>query len=90
MDSVYYYDCHNGKIIVPEEYLNKRLFQQEKKELREKLGLKDAKGHLLAFKTLRERLEANGYTITEGRENNRRYIVITKAESCGPVSQPLD
>lgn len=90
LDSVYYYDCHNGKIIVPEEYLNKRLFQQEKKEFREKLGLKDAKGHLLAFKTLRERLEANGYTITEGRENNRRYIVITKAESCGPVPQPLD
>ena len=62
---------------VPEEFLGRRLFTEEKKRLRENITTKDGKGHYMSYAILFARLQEKGYTITEGRQDNRTFHVIT-------------
>ena len=65
-------------IIVPDEFLDIQLFTENQRDLRLRLSLKDAKGHYLSYDKQWSRIEASGYTIDYGRDNNRRYVVIRK------------
>lgn len=75
---LYYYDKENGEIIVPEEFLDIRLFAEDKQQLRAVIGLKDDKGHDYAYNKLFARLEQNGYSLEYGRVENRHYLTIHK------------
>lgn len=75
---LYRYDKENGEIIVPEEFLDIQLFNEDKQLLRAVIGLKDEKGHDYPYKKLFACLEQNGYTIEYGREENRHYLIIRK------------
>jgi len=78
LDLLYVYDKENGEIIVPEEFLDIQLFTDNKRELRARLGLKDAKGHPIPYEKLELRLTQCGYRIECGRKGNCHYIVIRK------------
>ena len=75
---LYCFDREKGEIIVPDDYLDVRLSTGQKRELRAKLGIKDAKGHPIPYQQLYVRLHECGYTVECGRENNSYYIVIRK------------
>lgn len=79
LETLYVYDRNNGIVFVPEEYLGRRLFDEDRKELQTRAGVKTTKGDLIAFSKLEALICASGYLITRGREKNRHYIIITKA-----------
>ena len=78
LQTLYLLDSENGIITVPDEYLGRRLFKEEKEALRESLGIKNDKGRFMPWKELTQRLTDNGYTFSEGRYEDRPYIQIEK------------
>lgn len=78
LQTLYLLDNENGIITVPDEYLGRRLFKEEKEALRESIGVKNAKGRYIPWNELTQRLTDNGYTFSEGRYEDRPYIQIEK------------
>ena len=64
---------------VPEEFLNKELFADQKKTLCETLKLRSEQGTILKWPSVKVALIEHKYTIIEKRFQNRRYSVILKA-----------
>ena len=64
---------------VPEAYLGKRLFTQEKRELIVALNLRNQNNRLCGWPTLKDILLDSDYAVTEGRSNNLRYAIIEPA-----------
>ena len=64
---------------VPSEFLGKELFAEDKKKLAETLKLKSAQGKNLSWPSVKKALLDNGYSVIEGRFQNRRFEIINKA-----------
>lgn len=62
---------------VPAEYMEKPLFKSDRDKLCAVLQAKDKWGKTVGWTTTKKKLEEEGYIITEGRTNNRRYYVIS-------------
>ena len=65
-------------IELPDKYLGVRLFTQEKNELCDLINLKNPYNRPYRWTTIKSLLIDNDYTLTEGRQNNLRYVVITR------------
>ena len=63
---------------VPSAFLNRELFAEDKKKLAETLKLKSAQGKTLGWPSVKKALIENGYDVTEGRFQNRRFEIINK------------
>ena len=67
----------NVPLIVPQQFLDIPLFSSEKNDLCKVLNL-HANGKCCGWPTVKKRLSECGYTIEEGRKNNKRYAVIRR------------
>ena len=65
-------------IEVPEKFLGIRLFYQDRIELCEIINLKNRYNRQYKWTTIRSLLIDSDYILTEGRQNNLRYVVITR------------
>ena len=65
-------------IELPDKYLGVRLFTQEKNELCDLINLSNPYNRPYRWTTVKSLLIDNDYTLSEGRQNNLRYVVITK------------
>ncbi len=84
LETLYLFDRSSEEdIIVPPEFLDIQLFQEDQRELRFRLSIKDGKGHYLSYPKQWERLETSGYIIDTGRDQNRRYVIIRKTDDEG-------
>jgi len=82
LETLYLFDRSSEEpLVVPQEFLDIQLFQEDQRELRLRLSIKDGKGHYLSYAKQWERLETSGYTIDYGRDQNRRFVVIRKTSS---------
>ena len=77
LDSLYVlnYDCVP---YVPAEFMGVKLFTEDKKRLCEALSLRQDDGKKKAWPSTKEALIEDGYTITEGRQNYKRFAIITR------------
>ena len=71
------YVLDRNTLSVPDEFMDRKLFQEDKERLCEILGLRDKNNRLVKWTTVKKRILEKGYLIDEGRENNRRYSVIS-------------
>lgn len=78
LKTLYLLDKDNGIVIVPNEYLGQRLFKEGKTDLINSIYIKNDKGRLIPWDKLSKLIKDSGYTITEGKTNDRPYIVIDK------------
>lgn len=63
--------------VVPDRFMGRKLFREEKDTLSEILGVRGKSGRALKWTGTKERLIEAGYSITESRERSRRYAIIT-------------
>ena len=83
LENLYLHSVDECGIIVPPQYLNRRLYAEDYNNLRAAIGLMDPNDskRLLPKKRLKQLLEANGYTVTENlRDRKGRYRTIEKRE----------
>ncbi len=64
-------------LVVPDEYLNKELFTPDRNELCKIINLKNKSNRLYKWPTVKTLLLDSGYVITDGRQNNKYYSIIT-------------
>ena len=64
-------------IDLPDEFLNVRLFAEGKERLCDFVNLKNPYRRQYKWPTVKTLLMDNDYTITEGREKNMRFVVIS-------------
>lgn len=76
LEKLYLLD-YSGTVSVPAHYLNRKLFKEEKENLCRALNLRDKNSRLLKWPSIKERLSESGYTVSEKRENNKRYAVLS-------------
>jgi len=82
LETLYVFDRDSEEsLIVPDEFIDIQLFQEDQRELRLRLSIKDTKGHYLSYPKQWERIETSGYSVEYGRKNNRRYVVIKRLSS---------
>lgn len=74
LDTLYILDY--GAISFPPEFLDRKLFEEDKRELSRILGLRDKNSRLVGWNTVKKKLLEQGFTIKDGREKNRRYSII--------------
>ena len=79
LETLYLFDRDTDEpLIVPDEFLDIQLFEEDKRKLRFYFSIKDKKGHYLSYDKQWSRIEASGYDVDYGRINNRHYVVIRK------------
>ena len=83
LETLYVFDRECEELVVPPEFLDIQLFQEDQQELRLRLSIRDAKGHYLSYAKQWERLETSGYSVDFGRDDNRRFVVIRRLSSKG-------
>lgn len=66
-----------NSIQVPEEFLDRELSAEQREELCQVIGLRDPKGRVYKWSTVKSRLEEAGYSIVEKRRNSKRFYIIT-------------
>lgn len=71
------YVLDRNTLSVPDEFMDRKLFQEDKERLCEILGLRDKNCRPVKWTTVKKKILEKGYLIDEGRENNRRYSVIS-------------
>ena len=69
-------DGRNVRVYVPDEFLNKFLDKKSKDELCEMLNLRNEKGRLMKWNSIKSVIEQSGYRIFDDRKNDKRYSVI--------------
>lgn len=74
LDTLYILDY--GAISFPPDFLERKLFEEDKRELSRLLGLRDKNSRLVGWNTVKKKLLEQGFTIKDGREKNRRYSII--------------
>lgn len=77
LDRLYVLD-YKSLPTVPDKFMGRKLFQDDKKSLCNELCLRDENKRVLGWNKTKERLLNASYIITEGRENNKRFAIITK------------
>lgn len=65
-----------SEIVVPSEYLGKRLFQGDKQALAEALNLRNTNNRPYRWPTVKNLLIESDYSVIEARQGNLRYVVI--------------
>lgn len=75
LDRLYLLDYNS--IQVPGEYLDCELSAEQREELCQVIGLRDPKGRVYKWSTVKSRLESAGYSIVEKRHNSKRFYIIT-------------
>ena len=75
LELLYLFDSES--LEVPEEYMERPLFKSDREKLCAILQAKDKWGKTVGWTTVKKELAEEGYIITEGRTNNRRYYVIS-------------
>ena len=68
------------RIELPQEYLNRPLFQEDKEVLARSLNIVNENGRLYKFPFISKQLSQQGYTMEDGRKNNKRYSIIYDIE----------
>ena len=68
-------------LAVPLQYLNAPLFTPEKDELCRMLNFRTPDNKLCKWTTVKKRLQASGYVISEGRKDNKRYAIILSSDT---------
>jgi len=63
-------------ICIPDGYLDKKLFSEDKSELVSVLDIRNKNNRRVGWNSVKSYLIDNDYTITEGRERDRRYSII--------------
>ena len=66
---------------VPSEYLNVRLYKEDKERLCGIIKLRNAQGRILKWTSVKEKLVTFGYTVIDGRSNNKRFSIINKKDA---------
>lgn len=64
---------------VPEVYIGRQLFTQDKRELVTTLNLRNPNNRRYGWTTVKDILVDNDYSIVEGRSGNLRYVIIEPA-----------
>ena len=62
---------------VPSEFLNRKLFADDKRLLCETLNIRNQNNRLFGWATIKEKLIDCDYLISEGRDRNQRYAIIS-------------
>ena len=75
LDRLYLLDY--GSIQVPEEYLDCELSAEQREQLCQILTIRDPKGQIRKWTTVRRKLVAAGYSVVETRHNSKRFYTIT-------------
>lgn len=81
---LYVYSQDEQQIQLPPEYLNVPLYKEDKDRLIEELNIRDKKGTLKKWPTIRKRLEEQGHQIEDYHPSNRRYSIIRPSSSENP------
>ena len=76
LETLYLLDKDKGTVIIPESYLNRKLFKEDKAALNEDLYIKNNNGRLIPWNQLSLMMTDSGYTFEEGRADNRPYTII--------------
>lgn len=71
------YVLSHDALIVPPEYLDRKLFAADKSKLCDILHLTNERGNVVRWPTVRKRLLEAGFNVDEGREGYERYHVIS-------------
>ena len=69
-----------SEIVVPSEYLGKRLFQGHKQALAEALNLRNTNNRPYRWPTVKNLLIESDYSVIEARQGNLRYVVIEPSD----------
>ena len=80
LETLYVPWTKEDEIIIPDEYLSRRLFTDDKRALCEYLNHRNKSGRLFRWPTIKDMIIDSGYAIEEGRAGNNRYAVITTQE----------
>ena len=81
LDRLYVTSDEASALEVREDFLNEKLFQSAKEALCEDLCVyKPGKKEIYKWPGIKKRLLASGYLLHDGRENDKRYTIITLPE----------
>ena len=80
LDVLYIYSQKDRTIELPAEYLNVRLFAEDRERLAQYLYLLDESGRVCKWHTIKTLLSEMGYQIKNRRNKNRRYFIISLPE----------
>ena len=72
------YLWNNEFLKVPEKFLERKLFVEEKEELCQAICIHDEKWRTYKWPTVKNRIIEAGYCVLEDREKSRRYAIITE------------
>lgn len=75
---LYLIPTKDDPIEVPDRFLGVELYTPDKRELCDYLNLKNPYNRQYRWTTVKTLLGDNDYSITEGRRNNLRYVIISK------------
>ena len=76
LNTLYLLDKENGLVMIPDEFIEKKLFKEGKADLNNAIYIKNDNGRFIPWKKLSQLITDSGYTITEGKSDDRPYIVI--------------
>jgi len=78
LETLYLLDKEKGTVYIPETYLNRPLFKEDKSSLNEDLYIKNGKGRFIPWSQLSQMITDSGYNFSEGRDGNRPYTIIRR------------
>ena len=77
MNNLYLLNDGTQPIDLPDEFLNVRLFNEGKERVCDFANLKNPYRKQYKWPTVKELLEGDGYVVSEGRQDDKRYAVIS-------------
>lgn len=86
LDNLYTYRQTLDYLVIPDEFLNVPLFEEDRDRLSEILNLRNANYRQYKWRKINEILPRFGYRASQQRKNNRSYFVITKTKN-EPVNE---
>ena len=78
LQTLYVLDKESGTVIVPEDFIGRKLFKEGKADLNNAVYIKNDNGRFIPWKKLSNLITDSGYTITEGKSDDRPYIIIQR------------
>ena len=78
LQTLYLLDKEKGTVYIPETYLDRPLFKEDKSSLNEDLYIKNGKGRFIPWSQLSQMITDSGYNFAEGRDGNRPYTIIRR------------
>ena len=78
LQTLYLLDKDKGTIYIPETYLDRPLFKEDKSSLNKDLYIKNDKGRFIPWSQLSQMITDSGYNFSEGRDGNRPYTIIRR------------